>query len=215
MPKTRSIPLSLLVLFALGAIVSTTASANSTHIFVIEGTALTSGSESVEGSAGLSLQKIETRIAKLLVVKECQEDIGTSEIKPEGQTVGRAEGKNCHLYEDHKGKKVLLSACQIKEPLEFAFTGEVLEHGVGIVEGASEKERFAEIEIKGEGCALNGKFEITGSQTCTSRESAFEKTIHEASCTPAESKLRFGKEPAQLFGTGLAKLKSGKTWSST
>ncbi len=212
MSRVKIVLLSLLAVFAVSAAASATASASATHVYKIEGTELASGSEAIEGDSLTG--GLETKIAKLNTVLICQEDIVKGEIKPKGESTAIVEFKNCYLVEKNKeGKKTFLTACSVKEPVEAKANDELTEHSIDVFKGSGEKEKFAEVEIKGEGCALNGKYEVLGSQTCAIPESEFEKAVHSLICTPAGSKLTFGKEAAQLFGEEQVKLKSGKNFS--
>jgi hypothetical protein len=217
MPKMKQIIVSLLAVSIIGAFAPALATA-AIHVFFVEGTELTS-TEAVEGANGFGLQKIETEVAGLKIIKECEEDLGTGIIGTKGESRGKIEGKNCHLYEQSKaGKKIALTNCTLKEPLIAEFTGLLTGAGLGEVKGSGSEESFIELEIKGEACALKGKFKIKGSEVCASPEATLEKAIHKGICTPAASKLnQKGTEEngARLFGTGISKLKSGKKWSST
>jgi hypothetical protein len=216
MSKMRLIALSLLAVFAMSA--STAASASAAPVFLVEGTELLS-SEAVEGTIGLTLQKIETKILNVPLLKECEDDIGTGVIKPKGESTGRLEGKGCQIFENSNGKKIPLVNCSIREPLIAEFIGQLTEPGVAEIKGS--EGIFTSFELAGEKCVIKGKYKLTGSQVCTSPEAAIEKTIHEGTCTPAgtASRLVFGTgektEPAQLFGNGISKLKSGKKWSAS
>ncbi len=213
MSRVKIVLLSLLTVFAVSAAASATASAGTTHIYKIEGTPLAT----TEGIEGDSLTGgLETKIAKTNIVLICQEDIVTGKIEKEGKSAAEIKFKNCYLVEKNKeGKKTFLTACSLAEPVKAEATDELTEHSLDTFTGSGAKEKFAELEIKGEGCVLNGKYEVTGSQVCAIPESEFEKAVHVLICTPAGSKLVFAKEPAQLFGEEQVKLTSGKNFSGT
>ncbi len=213
MPRAKAILLSLLAVFAVSAAASAAAAAAGTHIYKIEGSALTENTK-VEGDSLYGL--LEVRIAKLPLTLACQEDISSGEIKTLGEATGKIEFKNCYVYERSKaGTKVFLTSCSIKEPTIAEGTGVLIEHSVGQIKGKGEKETFATLTIEGEKCAVATTAEITGSQLCASPEAEFEKVIHTIVCTPTGSKLVFNKEPVQLFGEEQVKLASSKNFSAT
>lgn len=202
--------LSLLTVFAVSAAASATASASATHVFKVEGSEFTTEGV-VEGDSLTG--GLETKIAKLNTVLVCQEDIFEGEIKTKGESTAKIKFKNCYLIENKKGKREFLVKCFVTEPVKAEATDELTEHSIDLFKGIGKEEEFAEVEITGTECTLAGKYKVTGSQACTIPESEFEKAVHSLICTPAGSKLAFGKEAAQLFGEEQVKLKSGKNFS--
>jgi hypothetical protein len=219
MSRLKAVLLSVVAVFTVSTFASATASANTSHVFLIEQTELGSGgnptTEAIEDQGGNG--KLETRIAGLPVYLECQENLSTGEIKKEGKSTFKIEFKNCFLVEKSKeGKKVFLTACTVEEPVISEGTDELIEHSVDkFVGGKGAEELFAEVKIKGEACAAKGNFKAKNFQLCSMPESEFEKVLHWCIFTPAGSKLVFGGEPAQLFGEDQFKLKSQKRWSTT
>ncbi len=214
MTRAKVAMLGLLAVFALSASASAVASA-ATHIYRVEGTELKENLK-VEGSGPAG--GLETTVAKLHIVLDCQEDVIAGEIKNnkgKGESIGKIEFRNCDFYKSEKGRKVPLTACGVAEGLKAEATDELTEHGQDLFRGVGPNEKFAEFEITGESCAIDGRFEVIGSQLCTIPEAEFEKVVHGLICTPPGSKLLFGKEAAQLFGEGQVKLENKKSFSAT
>ncbi len=214
MSRVKIVLLSLLAAFAVSAAASATASAGTTHIYKIEGTSLAS-SEGIEGDSLTG--GLETKVAKTPIILVCQEDVFKGEISKEGKSSVKIEFKNCYLVEKTKeGKKNFLTACTVHEAVIAEATDELTEHSIDLFKGIGEKEKFSEIKLEGESCAIKGSFEVKGSQACAIPESEFEKVVHVLICTPAGSKLTFGeKEPAQLFGEEQVKLAKSLNFSAT
>ncbi len=214
MPKAKAILLSLLAVFAVSVAASTTtAAAAGTHIYKIEGSALTENTKIEDDSlSGL----LEGKLAKLPITIACQEDISSGEIKTLGESTFKVEFKNCYVYERSKaGTKVFLTNCKVKEPISAEGTDLLTEHSIDQFKGSGETEKFASITVEGEKCAIASTAEVNGSQLCAIPESEFEKVVHTLICTPAGSKLVFGGSQAQLFTEEQIKLGSSKNFSAT
>jgi hypothetical protein len=216
MSRFKVLVVSLLAVFAVSAAASATASA--AHVYLIEQTELLS-SEAVEDQGQNS--KLETKILKIPIFLQCQEELSTGSIKTKGESTFRIEFKNCYVVENNNGKKVFLVACGVAEPALAEGTDQLTEHSVDEFKGElkGEKGVFAELELIGEKCALKGKYKVTGAQVCATPEAEFEKVLHHLICTPAGSKLVFGSgektEPAQFFAEDQIRLKSLKVWAGT
>jgi hypothetical protein len=213
MSRMKVILLSLLAVFAVSAAASATASA--AHVYLIEQTELLS-SEAIEdqGQNG----KLEARIPNgPPVLIQCQEELSSGTIKPKGESTFKNEYKNCYIIENSNGKKVFLVNCEIKEPIIAEGTDLLIEHSVDEFKGTGAEKLFTTIELTGTKCIIAGKYTVTGAQLCAIPEAEFEKVLHHLICTPAGSKLVFGKgektEPGQLFSEEQIRLKSLKVWA--
>jgi len=216
MSRMKFILLGLLAAFAVSAVASASASA-ATHNFKIEGKTVGTGEKEeliVQSKAGL----FESAIAGTKTTITCQEDIGgVSTIEEKGKSKFELKFKNgCLFWEVKEGKKAVLTACKVKEPI-LAKGEDELSGGTGNpVEEFKEKgtEAFTTIEIEGGSCAFAKKFEVKGSTTCALPEAAVEEATHEIICTGVGSNLKFGGEAAYLYTTEWLNLKSLKGFSS-
>jgi hypothetical protein len=214
MSRIKVALLSLLAAFALSAVASTTALAGTSHVYLIEQTELGAGSnpatEAIEGKSTSS--KVEIEAAGNFLVTLCKSDEIKGELKTKGASDFNILFSNCELYDRSfkTGEQEFLTACKVKEPVEASGVGELITHSI-----TEFKEFKGALVLEGTLCGFVGKFEITGTQTCSTPEGGFSREIHNLECAPAASSLKLQASPAQFFGTQEIKLKSKKKWAAT
>jgi hypothetical protein len=210
MSKAKVVLLSLLTAFALSAMMSATASANATHVYLVENTELGSGAipatEAVEGDSLLG--KTEIDISSNVTVLECSEDLVTGEIKKGGESKFEIKFKNCIVGLIEKGKLAYQPSCGVTEPVTAKATGNLTSRGV------NEFSSFTSAPVITV-CTLAGTYTVGGTQLCATPESSVSKEIHSLQCTPAGSALTLKSASSQLFGEEQIKLTSGRIWSAT
>ncbi len=203
MLKVRSVLLILLGICAASAVMSPPALA--THVFMVEGTEITSTEEGAQGYSQHTV--VELPALKSLVYLECAEGLSIGGLESRGESRGAIEFKGCNIAENSKGKKVVLTSCSVTEPVEAIYSGLLTEHGVDEL-----GEFRSEITITT--CSLKGTYTLEGAEVCAMPEAEFSKTIHDLTCTRAGGKLKSGKEAAGLFHKEHTTLCTKRNWSS-
>jgi hypothetical protein len=228
MSRVKIVMLGLLAVFAVGASASATASATSTHQWIIEGTSLGSTSKAeVQGNGLPHIQEgqIESSIAGLGLHIYCQTTIlpsGASNVL-EGGTVGKIKSKieftGCSIFDvTSKGASEHLATCKIEtEPIVAEAEGELTGAGVltlkGLSGGAIAKFNLVKAN-KEASCAAETKTEVKGSQVCVFPHDGVEAYTHVLECLPGGSSLTLSGEPARLYlGAGITRVKG--CWSET
>ncbi len=218
MAKTKSILLCLLALLSMSAVASSSASAG-THNFIIEGTEI-KGTEEIEqtGQFGdnpdfrrnMDGDKLEYTIGGIRVIQECRTStyrviLGANGVSSQWKFLGQA----CTMREFVGGREII-TPCIATEKDE----GNDLLTAAGNdqLKPLEKSEIFGTVEL--EGCALAGKYEIKGEESCAIPEAMFEKAIHTMICTSTGSSLKINSEPAWFFQAGQVKLTSNKAWST-
>lgn len=98
------------------------------------------------------------------------------------------------------------SGCGVKEPIEVHLAGEPT-GTAGTKFKPESGTAFVEIELTG--CAVKGKYEVTGSQVCET-ENGSEQTLHEMACNESGNELKFGGTAAHYTSQALPlELESG------
>jgi hypothetical protein len=186
---------SMLAVFAVGAVASSSASA---HEFLIEG-APVAATTKVTDTSGVS--KLE---GVALVTIECNKDTSTGTIEPEGDSTANVKFTEC--------KVVGAATCKVTEPVEFNVIDEltIFKQAAGeLFEPAS---GFTFVEITVTGCSLEGKYKAKGKQQCELPEGEVEKVEHNVVCKPEGSELKLNTAVANFTSTETVKLESGKKW---
>jgi hypothetical protein len=206
MLSIRLTMLSLLAALTMSSVVADTASA---HEFRSVGKAYTGV---VEGSGKEAL--LESKIAKETIFIRCEASVFAGTLEANGRSTATVDFEVCSLL---NGKKEALKACKIKEPIaakvKDELTGPVKEEKLEDEFSPEVGEDFVTITIQA--CAVAGKYEVKGSQTCKLPEAEKERELHTIECARAGSKLKLGKESAS-FETKEEKVrvKELKDWSA-
>jgi hypothetical protein len=215
MSKIGSIALGLLAVFAISAAMSASASA---YAYFIEGSEIAS-TEKVEVNGVGGKSQLESTIASLNVLMTCGEDTATGNDEASGKSKIETKFRRCNLFLNNKGKQEALPSCGVSEPVDFKSLGLVNSGSLGsggedledtFEPENTESEAFATIELSGEKCTVKGKYAITGTEACGLPEDELAKTIHEIVCTPAESAMELGAEPAYFYYKQSPKQANGK-----
>lgn len=240
--RLRVILLSLLAVFAITAVASSSASAHEFLVCQEAGTekytehlcsaksetgkwsfaAIAAGkSFEVEGTSGVS--KLEGTIGGQKVIIECSTDVTKVTLEPAGATKGTITFSGCKIFSVTKGKKTLLkcvvnSVAEAAEKIKLTFL-DVLVTGKG---GGPEDEfkpavaekPFVEIETSGAECALVAKTAVTGTTICQLPEAEVGLVEHEIACSPSGSSLKLGATAAGFFSAAKVKIVgTGAGWS--
>jgi hypothetical protein len=228
--RIRVLLVSLLAVFAIGAVASATASA---HEFSVpchkviaankglgewEDAACTKAGGTKEFTtkllAGETEEFLDTSGPAILVAPavaieiECWEDTSKGKLEAAGKTTGEATFYRCRV--------VTPAGCKVKEPIEIKFTdllvGAATEPVKDEFKGTEAEETFVTITI--EGCAAEGKFKVKGTQIADLPAAGQERALHEIISTPSGSKLKLGANAAFFTNTETVRLFSGKLWDA-
>jgi len=218
---------SLLAVFAIGAVASTAASAHEYQYFPAPA--------KVTGTSGIS--KLEGEVAGVKTIIECKKDTFTGELEEKGKSKGEITFSECSLFEDTSHVKTALTKCTVPN-IVFKFTDKLVRgQGLGPTEWGPEdefnstlaEEVFVEIKITGSECALKGTYKAKQhevgvkegteevkykGQVCALPEAGVEEVEHEIVCTSSGSHLMFNGKPAYFFSTDKVKLESGAKWAA-
>jgi hypothetical protein len=216
--RIRLILMSLLAVFAVGAVASASASATVCEPLDKEGewtwcSAAKEITSPVEGTSGVS--KLESEVGGKKLTIECTADTfkGTLEdpepSKLDGASSGEIKFTGCSV--------VGVAKCTVHEPIEFKFKDQLINKPPTKPEDEfkpNEGETFVEIKIEGAECAIKGTLKVKGTQKCN-LDTTFEteQKEHELICTPAGSKLKLGEKEAKFTSTEKVKRVGGGVWS--
>jgi len=236
--RIRVLFVSLLAVFAVGAVASASASAHEflTCQKVAAGTGKFAESECIKtgapeefewkgiaaavkvtGTDGVS--KFESALAGVKVIIECEESTFTGELEAAGKSKGKVEFEGCKIFENKNGIKTLLT-CKVA-PITFEFVDEVITgSGFGPEDEfrptAANKTKFVIIKLTG--CALESETEVKTAtegkgQVCQLPEAEVGKVGHVVDCSSSGSKeLKFGTEKASFYSVLTVKLTSKERW---
>jgi hypothetical protein len=232
MSKTRLIIAGLLVVLTGGVVASasaeppppTSCKAAGTPSYCVEGVALVSSSEEVEGTnSGASILK--GTIGGVTSEVKCEKGKLTGLI--EGGAVGTA-GKSTAIMTLEECKLVTPTNCKLtSKKIETAgLKGGLTGGGAKRIEDKFEPKEgtmFTSFGIEGKesSCVIAhvGEeigFAVSGSQVCevdtSNTEAETEATTHKIKCVAAGG-LEIGTNPAEITSEVIVKLKSGKKWS--
>jgi hypothetical protein len=212
MLKVRVILSSLLAAFAVSAVASTTSLA---HEFIVEGVAVGAGGEAFQGvQYRFSGSGLEVTLVGSKAFVSCRTGSLSGTLEKEGKSKGTAKLSDCRVYLNNARKLELLPLCAVKAPIELKFkdklsAGEMAEEEW---EGEEAEETFGTVEVKGAGCALNGKYKVKGKETCIWPGSELEKVAHSWACTPGGSKLKIAATEAKLYFVAEVDILPFKKW---
>ena len=244
MPRIRLILLSVLAVFAVSAIASASASAleYSRCKNVGKGLGFFENSnckheggekewEFVPIEAGVKLKvegtdnggKLESTIAGLKAIIECQSSSFTGELEAEGKSSNEVvKFTGCEFFINSHGAKTAEPACAVAEPLETKKLNNILVAGPALgpeVEFSPAAGKvFAEFEIIN--CALAAKVKVETAtegkgQVCELPEGSYGRVDHEIECSSDGSgELRIGANKVNFFTNFDAKLESGAWWTA-
>jgi hypothetical protein len=203
MSRLKVMVLSLCAVAAVTAV--TAASASAAH-YVVEGTTVTSPTEttSVIGESTLTSKILGTEI-----VIQCKK--GKSK---EATIESGGASKGILVYEECKVTKP--SGCGVSSTLTTKKVSDSLVETGGVVTadkftGEGSGEEYIEIEITT--CSLKGKYKVKGTQECKT-DNEKEEVTHTLTCEASGSKLKLGSESATYTGKATVSLASGKKWAA-
>jgi hypothetical protein len=194
--------LSLLATFALGAVVSATASANASHEWFINGAKIT-GTEtvSIAGNQIPGNNQLEGVVASTSVHIVCQEVLtasGANYLEKEGKLKMKLEYKACTVYSIAGGVIENQPKCRVLN-MTAEGSGELIEAGQFKLEGKP----FVIVRIEnaeGVTCLIKGEYKVEPSLTCSLPHYAVQGYVAVIECNPEGSKeLKLGTEIAKLF----------------
>jgi hypothetical protein len=201
----RSVLVTLVAVFALGAVAAASASA---HEFIVEGKAVAGGEKvAAEGEGGTTTIEWTEGTTKIKV--EC----ASSKVFDTLEGGGASEGE------------VALSSCSLagstlcKVPNLLYSTRDQLSGSAGSLvddfKPAGERSQFFVLEFTGSLCSIKGGYTIEGAYACGLPEVGKEAAEHEIACKPEGSELTFAGKPVRLTSVVKVGLKSGKKWSAS
>ncbi len=214
--RVRHLLVAMIAVFAFSAVAAASASA---HAFFVKGVEVKAEEKfETTGTSSSPIQspaKLQSIVGGVKVVIECESDVFKDTIEKEGKTTATVKWGGCTVWEIKAGKKTHLTTCKVTEPIEAKNLKDKLITGPGgVVEEEFEPETsggtFTTIEITG--CALEGKYKVTGIQVCSLPNGEIEGYAHEIVCTPTGSKLKFGAESAAFTDNLADKLVKEEVW---
>lgn len=211
MARVKLVLLSLLAVFALGAVASASASAQE---WLIEGKGLKAGeSAPVSGSAAGSLTLLLT-LSNIHVVLLCDKASGTGTIVgPSSATANPISFSECKVVEPKCTTSATLKTKEIS--ISLLVLGE--SRLISFIPKAGESTEFVTVELGG--CAVEGEYKITGSVGCELLHPFESAVLQDCSFELGkDQKLLFGKAEADLEGEisfVLTGADEGKKWSVT
>jgi hypothetical protein len=194
----RLVILSLLTACAVSF--ATTATAMASPEFIVEGEAVKTA-KSVEGTSGVS--KLATEIGSTKITIACNKDKASGAIEAEGKSSVTITFEECRV----EGA----SGCTVANTTGKSL-GRLIEKGGNIEDELYEEGAGPFATVKITGCALNGTFQVKGTQICELPGGPEVLITHEVACKSAGSNLKFGTKAATLESTEKVKLDSGEVW---
>ncbi len=207
MSRVKLILLSLVAVFAVGAIASAPAMAV-TEKYMIEKQEVT---EPHEISAFVGPAYMNSVVGGIKFEIECDTNalVGKDTIEAGGKSKGEASFSGCTLYstneeKGHEGEHSNKSTkCKLREPIQFKYVDQLVVGLGGIPEDEfkpASGEIFVEIGIEsqpGQSCVLTSILQVKGAYVAAGGpEGEIEKQGHELWYQSTGSKLTVGKEPA-------------------
>jgi hypothetical protein len=167
-----------------------------------------------EGTSGTS--KLESGLAGTKLIIECSKSTTKGFLKAAGTSEGEVKFTECKVF---NSSHELLSNCKVTEPIEFKFTGQLIQNAKGEAEdefkSTKSDETFVEITIGGSLCAVKfNNLKVKGTQTCELPSTELASQTHKIVCTSAGSKLKLGNEVATFTSTEKVNLASGLLWGA-
>lgn len=236
--RIRVLLVSLLAVFAVGAVAAGSASAHAYFVCKEAGTEKytehecktksetgkwswteVTGTETFETKSESGPTTLEGKLAGVRVIIECKKDEDTGIIAKEGKSSDEViTYKECSLAQVVKHKREALASCKVgtEGTIKTAALKNTLINGKGIgpeIEFEPESgTTFAEIAVTG--CSLESTNKVTGKQICQLPEATVGKVKHEVVCSPTGGELKFGGEPASYYGTETVSLTNGWGWAA-
>jgi hypothetical protein len=200
MTNVRMLFLALLSMLAVGAALSSSASA---YEYDVGGEALTEATN-IEGTSGLSL--IAGTIGGAEVKIDCTQDTLTGKIELAGSGTNTLLLKKC--------TETNPVGCSVPETIEGKLKDKLIGPGapLELFEAASGG-TIALIVVSGGSCAGAGTYQLQGTQNCELPQAEAELAEHEVVCKKVGSHLKFAGNAATLSTTEKVKLKSGAKWN--
>jgi hypothetical protein len=235
--QIRILGLSILTVFAVGAVTSAAASAHEFFVCQEGGTEKfeehlcsktgESGKWSYlpiaagngftgEGKGGVA--KLEGTLFTVRVIISCTSDSFTGKVEAAGASKATITFSGCSLSQVVKNVKTALSTCTVPNITTKPLT-DTLITGKGLGPEDEFKPEtgtiFAEFDITGAGCALKKLANrVEGKQTCSLPEAVVGRVEHELVCSPSGGSLELDKKPASFFGAATVKAVNGSAWGA-
>jgi hypothetical protein len=213
MIRAKILFVGMLVVWALGMVVASSAFA---HAFFVEGNEVTKNSpEGVKFEGSSSESKVVAKIIdKELLSIECKTATMTGEFERRGESSGEIKLSSCKVFNTNGEEQ---AACAISEPIAPKFVGHITifkEGLANIFEPASSITLMA-ITLSGGSCSLKGTHDINGKVQCAWGVSiASENVIHKFECLPAGSELALSGQPVEFTMTQSIKVPVEQKWSA-
>lgn len=236
MSRMRIIMVSLLAVFATGAV----ASAASAHEFIVpchgvsaentgkgewNNSACTKTGESdeytrkllagevekVEGIGGESVFQFEYGQGVEVVIA-CRQATLEGELEAAGASHGKVAFTECRVL-NRKGKRI--EQCAVKNPIEFSFKDQLVGSPVEEEFKPSYGSTFFTITFEAEGgsCAIAFTANVEGTWKCELPSAGTMQIKHEMVCQATGSDLEFAGKKVEFESTESVELKSGEKWA--
>lgn len=208
MLRFKMVLLSMFAVFAIGAMASASASADSCNggshwIFCILSTNLPIHNLAASGESGLSL--LEGKVGITTVLLHCKDDKFAGTLKLLGLAEGEIDFLNCTVEQPATCSVSSLILADVHIQVLSATTGLATGNKAG---GAANE--FTSVTLSN--CSIAGTYTITGTQEIEFPKGGEGLVEHEIVAKKGGSKLKLGSEPASFRSTAKVHLDSNEAW---
>ncbi len=197
-------------------------SGTGTDGWIVAGKGIGGGEKTEIDGSGWDGGQMEFMVTGINVDLYCADSsarAGASNVLEEaGKLKSKIEYGGCSVSEVSKaGGSAPVIGCKLEESFASETEGELTGPGEVMLKPVTGENVFV-IEKVGTGsCAIEGKYQIIGTQVCTVPASGVGRPLASLACTPGGSglTLEVSKEPIRLYSTELLGVASGGSWRST
>ncbi len=163
------------------------------------------------GTGGVS--RLRSEILKAEVIITCDKAIFNVELEKAGASKGEVDFEECSIG----NTKETFVSCSVPN-IKFKLAGQLVVEGeeVEIEFKPLMGETLVEIIIQNKGektCTLKGHYPVVGTQTCQFPGGRTFKMVHEISCLPSGSRLKFGGNVATFEGNRSIGTSANDNWA--
>jgi hypothetical protein len=208
----KLIVLSMFAVFAVGALASGSASADTCtggtrSVFCFDSNNTPIHSEKLLGGSGLSL--LVSTAGGAEVKLRCLNGLFNATLKLLGLATGEIDFLDCTVQKPAGQGCTISSLILVKIHLQLS-SG--LMPATGLATGTGPEEEFTTVIVSGGSCVIAGTYKITGLQTVEFPSGETSLVEHEVVAKKSGSKLKFGLDLASFSSTTKVHLASSASW---